>query len=167
MKKISFILFLSLFYSFGLFAQSAADIAKFTAKFKQENEYASVEMIQFSVDTFKIYRKMEADIVADGSTAGMNQATATAYDAYDRLLNKYYKLLLGKLAKKDQSLLVETQKAWLKFRDNELLLKQKLCDDKYSGGGSIQSLFYSSFRLGLVEQRSIEIFNHFNNLISE
>lgn len=53
---------------------------------------------------------------------------------YDRLLNKYYTILLHSLNLEDQEVLKTSQRNWLKFRDSEQNLSSMLSEEKYSRG---------------------------------
>ncbi|HSY61287.1 MAG TPA: lysozyme inhibitor LprI family protein [Cytophaga sp.] len=90
----------------------------------------------------------------------MVQATNEAEKEYDLLLNKYYKLLLNKLESNDKAILQEAQRNWIKFRDSEVALIHLLSDEKYSGGGTIQSIINAATYLGMTRKRVIELMHH-------
>jgi uncharacterized protein YecT (DUF1311 family) len=122
--------------------------------------------IAFMKDTFRINNTMKRSIDFDYSTHGMNEAMLQAYDAYDSLLNVYYNKLLSILDLTDKKILVQAQKAWILFRDNEKKLIGLLGNEKYSGGGTIQSNFANASYLQVVETRVINLFQSYSNCTS-
>lgn len=130
-------------------------------KTKMTNNKKSTTLIEFTLDTFRIenYEKRYMDY--DYSTAGMRTATYDAAYKYDSLLNKYYKKLLAVLKQSDKRVLVNAQKSWITFRDNELKLIDTISKDEYSGGGTVQQLINASEYLDIIKQRTITIFAHY------
>lgn len=65
-------------------------------------------------------------LAQDESTAGMVQAFAKGQELWDQELNKIYKDLVKVLAKDEaaKKALVEAQRAWMGFRDQEMKLLQ-------------------------------------------
>ena len=129
-------------------------------KLKLQKESISKQRIQFMMDTFQIVafrsRKMDYFI----STGDMNQIVSEEIVKYDRLMNIYYKQLYAKLDASDQEILQTAQKAWLEYRDKELALCSTLRNEKYSGGGTIQSNIFTSLKCNLTRQRMNELFEH-------
>ena len=125
------------------------------------NKRQSSTSIEFALDTFRIEKYQEKYIEYDWTTAGMRQATYDAASKYDSLLNKYYKKLLSVLTQKDKVVLVNAQKSWIVFRDNELKLVSTISKDEYSGGGTMQQLIDASEYLDIVSQRTIAIYQHY------
>lgn len=122
--------------------------------------------IGFILDTFRIEETYSKMMEIDNSDAGMENATNGAEAAYDKLVNKYYKILIGKLDSTDRDILRKAQKNWLRYRDNERELNWLLVKDEYSGGGTIQLLFVYSRILEITKQRLLDIYNYcgrFNN----
>ncbi len=139
------------------------DIEKEIPKLKQQREKGKVDPveIEFTLDTFRVEKFMEKYIELDFSDFGMRDAAYKAANLYDSLLNKYYKKLLSILKGDDKKILVQAQKAWLAFRDNETKLVETISKDEYSGGGTLQQLTESSEYLELIKQRTITIFEHY------
>lgn len=140
------------------------EAALLKARLEKQDHYLSDEQkqfeIEFDLDTFRINQTQSRYIDIDGSTAGMVEAGFRAEAAYDKLLNKYYKRLLGKLSKEDQETLKKSQRNWVTFRDSERELIYILSKDSYSGGGTMQNLINSSQVLELTQKRVFEIFTH-------
>jgi uncharacterized protein YecT (DUF1311 family) len=59
------------------------------------------------------------DIDSNQTTVGMMECAYTAEEAWDKELNKYYRLLMQNLAEEDKALLKTAQKNWLTYRDSE------------------------------------------------
>ena len=142
-------------------------------KFKQEIEKGIVKLkqemkktqeteldMEFTVDTFRIEQYMKKYLDYDYSTAGMRTACYDAAYKYDSLLNKYYKKLLSALKSEDKKILLNAQKAWIAFRENEIKLIETINKNEYSGGGTFQLLIDSSSYLYLIRNRAIEIYEY-------
>ena len=125
------------------------------------------EELEFIVDTFRIERFMARSIDYDYSTTGMNIAGYAATLKYDSLLNKYYKLLLGKLDTDDKNILIEAQRAWIIYRDKALSLIGMLRKEKYSGGGTIQTNIYSAEHTALIKERVLTLFDYYLAILTE
>ena len=132
-----------------------------TKKVSLEKDKVSGINLEFALDTFRAERFMEKYINLDYSDFGMRQAGYETAKLYDLLLNKYYQKLLTTLKAEDKKTLVQAQKAWISFRDNEFKLVGTLSKPEYSGGGTIQQLIESSEYLDLVKKRTIALFNHY------
>ncbi len=131
-------------------------------KTKLINDKESATTIEFTLDTLRIEKYQEKYMDYDWSTVGMRTATYDAARKYDSLLNKYYKKLLAVLKQADKKYLVNAQKSWLMFRDNELKLIETLSKDEYSGGGTIQLLIDTSEYLDIIKQRAITIYEYYS-----
>ncbi len=129
-------------------------------KLKLRKESFSKQRIQFMIDTFQIvaFRSRKMDYLF--STGDMNQIVSEEMVKYDSLMNIYYKRLYAKLDAPDQEILQTAQKAWLEYRDKEIALCSMLRDEKYSGGGTIQSNIFTALKCDLTRQRMNELFEH-------
>ncbi len=127
----------------------------------EQTEYRSdldkQRTVEFTIDTFKIERMMQLRLSIDYSTAGMVNAGSDTEEEYDKILNKYYQLLLSRLNDKDKETLKQSQRNWIAFRDSEQQLNRLLTDESYSGGGTMQSLIAMSRSLELTKKRVFEI----------
>ncbi|HWJ26163.1 MAG TPA: lysozyme inhibitor LprI family protein [Flavisolibacter sp.] len=135
------------------------EITGFRQKLLKDKENAV--HIEFAVDTFRVERFMVKCTEIDYSDFGMREATNAGSALYDSLLNKYYKKLSAVLKDDDKKALVQAQRAWLAFRDNEMKLVETISKDQYSGGGTIQQLTEASEYLNLVKERTIVLFEHY------
>lgn len=127
-----------------------------------DEEYEKV--IQFTIDTFKINQYTKRKMIYFYTTNGMNMVVNEETHRYDSLMNVYYTKLKNELSTKDQQILKNAQLSWMNYRDKELDLIGLLRDEKYSGGGTIQSNIYTGMHNSLVIQRIIELFEHYNGV---
>lgn len=121
----------------------------------------------YAKDTFLLHGIYSYQLEADQTTFGMARASYDYEAGYDKLLNKYYSLLLKKLSKDDQLLLKESQRNWIKFRDSERKLSAELVADEYSGGGTIQQLIYSSWYADFTKRRVEELVDYLMRIWNE
>ncbi len=118
----------------------------------------------FMLDTFKIERTAEYAIDYDYSTVGMNAIVDKSTDGYDALMNKYYKKLLAKLEGEDKQTLIKAQREWLKLKDLDIDLISTISQNKYSGGGSIQSNLNTSAIYDIVKQRALTMYHYYSRV---
>ena len=116
--------------------------------------------IEFDCDTFAIERLIAKRMEFNYSTSGMVQAAYDAEAEYDKLLNKYYKLLLKKLSCSDKEVLIQSQRNWIQLRDSEDKLQNTLSKDEYSGGGTIQRVIIATSYLEMTKRRLMDLFNY-------
>lgn len=128
-------------------------------------EYLTNEAIEFSVDTFKIWLTNSKRQIYDCSTEGMNNSVKEMTASYDKLMNKYYQLLLKMLDPNDREIIIEAQKSWIRFRDAETKLIWNMTQDKYCSGGTIQTNFATGNCSDLTIRRTEQIFYYYNSTI--
>lgn len=145
------------------------DINKEIPKFKERLDKGGYNATykEFALDTFKIERFMSKWMEVDYSDFGMRDGIYKGAELYDSLLNKYYKKLLSVLKGDDKKILVQAQKTWLSFRDNETKLVYMLSKPEYSGGGTIQQLTDASFYLEIIKNRVNTLYEHFARTVQE
>ena len=149
--------------------QLKSDIEKQIPAFKQKlsKQDLTAELIEFSLDTFRIEQLVSKRMDIDYSTLGMNITVEEMTASYDRLMNKYYNKLLKALKSDDQKTLINAQRAWLAYRDAEAILIGTMIQEEYSGGGTIRSNIAVSSYAKLVVKRTIEIFNYYDGIIKD
>lgn len=132
-------------------------------KLKQRLLKEKVNEVQseFTIDTFRIESYLTKYIDLNLTDVGMSDASYAGAKQYDVLLNKYYKKLLSVLIGEDKKVLVQAQKSWLLYRDNEYKLVETISKDDYSGGGTMQRLTESSVYLDFIKSRVINLFDHY------
>jgi uncharacterized protein YecT (DUF1311 family) len=174
--RILFLFSCFLLFSLSIFAQKLTDqkLAEITKSAEQKAQQykgslkdkdLSKDQIEFSVDTFKINRISELCMEVDYTTVGMNQAVMRLTADYDKLLNKYYQKLLKVLEEDDKKVLIEAERAWMKFRDAEKALIGMMTKEQYSGGGTIQSNIATGAYADLVIKRTLDIFNYYDAVL--
>lgn len=82
----------------------------------------------------------------------MNETANAKYKKADAELNRVYKQLMAILDKNEKSLLIQSEKDWVKYRDSHC----KFEVSQYEGG-SIQPLIYSTCLEELTRKRIAEI----------
>lgn len=101
--------------------------------------------IEFKLDTFSVetyFRKCHETLKKAGiilTDADMSGLTFDRAQAYDSLMNKYYKRLSALLNEDDKNTLIKAQRAWLIFRDNESKLRVAVAMAA-TGGGTLASV---------------------------
>lgn len=134
-------LFLVLLFWVGLFWSSAGPA-----------EDANVDLIE---------QQLEKCIDKDSTTAGMTNCQEVANENWDRELNRVYAELMKKLPSDSQESLKNAQNAWLKFRDSEFFLIDKIY-------GQLQGTMYIPMRVAdrtqIVKDRVIALRGYLFNL---
>mgnify|MGYP001772491557 CR=1 FL=1 len=106
---------------------------------------------------------LEKCIEKDSSTAGMINCGVKAYDMWDKELNKVYQELMKKLSPEERKLLRESQRQWLKFRDAEFKVIDKIYD--FPGG------FYTTQRIGskirIIRERALRLKEYLDEISEE
>lgn len=120
--------------------------------------------LMFALDTLKIERTLALSLEVNYTTAGVVNAIGYAHVQYEKLLNKYYSILLAKLDKEDREVLRKAQREWLKFRDYEQELIYLLSQDKYSGVGTIQNVLVSDSIYEVTRSRTIQLYQYLSGL---
>ena len=129
------------------------------------SEYEKKITIEFAIDTFKIERLLSQRIEIDCTTSGMFKATNEAEVEYDKLLNKYYQILMKKLNESDKELFKQSQRNWIQLRDAERKFNTELAKEVYSGGGSIQNLIIADKNLSITKKRVLDIFEYLTRFV--
>ena len=100
---------------------------------------------------------------AAGNDPAMAEAVYIAGEKWDAELNKYYKIVMGKLDAAGQAKLKESQRAWLKFRDAELSAAEAVTD-VFESGGTMQRLDLNDRRMSLIRARTIDLMEYSRQL---
>lgn len=107
-------------------------------------------------DTAKIEQEYLKNIDKATGDIEMALVVGNTIEAYDKLLNKYYTACLKKIPVDKKQILINAQRSWLSFRDNE----KKLIELKYSGGPGANISMISEDVLKLYRQRVIELYDY-------
>jgi len=121
--------------------------------------------IPFELDVFKIEKLAEKKMNIDYTTSGMTNAVYELEKGYDKLLNKYYKILVEKLNTEDKEKIKIAQRNWLKFRDSELEMIWVMSNDEYTGGGTIQKNIRAAKVCDLTKKRVYQIKEHIDQFV--
>ncbi len=131
-----------------------------------QNKFQKEINADFAVDTFYIEKLYEFAVSETGSCSAMADENYLRGSEYEKLLNKYYKVLMGLLSAKSKELLKNSQKKWLEYRDSE----KKFNDNFYwdAGEGTLQYVWISYRTVEITKTRVIEIVDYlsrdgFNN----
>jgi uncharacterized protein YecT (DUF1311 family) len=151
-------------------AEIKVQVDKQTIKFRDSltkvNEGADLKLdIEFKTDVFQVEKLADKKVAIDYTTSGMTNAIVELNNDYDKLLNKYYAILIKKLVPKDQEKLKLAQRNWIIFRDSEIQLIGIVSKTEYSGGGSIQSNIMAGRISDLTKNRLYSIKEHLNQFI--
>jgi len=172
MKNILLSLFSCLF-TLNLYAQVDLSPAKVKAiKQKIENKIPALKLklqkfredtatITFTLDTFRVEQYNNEHLKLVSTDSEMANVTYEQAKNYDVLLNRYYKKLMVILKDDDKKTLMQTQKAWLVFRDNEVKLNNTIEKPAYGGGGTVLALNDSGLYLNLIKTRTLAIFDYY------
>lgn len=117
-------------------------------------------ILEFQLDTFQVERLYVKLLERDATTIGITEALYETEKAYDALLNKYYKKLKNKLSPEDQQVLIQAQRSWIQFRDQERDLFEILKKEEYSGGGTIQLIIQASRVMELTRDRVLNLYDY-------
>ncbi len=177
------ILLVVLFQSSALFAQvSDEEMEKLKIKWrvdlrekghelalKSSNEGMSEfsDSIQrlFLEDTFVVENLYHNQVNKDITNLGMNKAALAGASEYEALIAKYYQILLSKMKPDDQELLISWHNEWKILLEKERALIGKLMQEEYSGGGSIQSLTYTSRLMRSQKDHAVQLIDYLTHLI--
>ncbi len=100
-------------------------------------------------------------IEKDPSTKGLNACLGQAYEKWDLELNRVYRELGDRLSAETRAVLRAGQRAWLAFRDRELVWLAKLYGDL---AGTMYSNMLAADRVDLVKRRVLELASYLDVL---
>lgn len=117
---------------------------------------------QFTADTARVNQQQRDMLSSDYSTMGMIEASNYSEQEYDKLLNKYYKILYNALNEDGKKALKATQLNWIKLRDSDKQLVTSMRNQIYDeiGGGTIWSVISSEARADITRRRVIDLYNY-------
>ena len=106
----------------------------------------------------KLEKEMQSKLDS-GVTSEMVNANNELYEAWDKELNKVYKLLMEKLPADRKEKLKKDQRAWVKSKEEKANEAAKEAD-----GGTLAGVLYSGTATGLTKDRAIELAKMYDNL---
>jgi len=95
------------------------------------------------------------------TTLGMTECIVKAADSWDKELNKNFKILLGLLTEEQKEKLKESQRQWIKYRDNELEFSRSFYTQMQ---GTMWIPVAARTRLNLTKQRAEELSDYISTL---
>lgn len=137
-----------------------AFVEKRLASGKWDKEY-DAHTIEFTMDTMRIEKVIDFQN-EDGhyTTYDMHQMNRFRYEEYDKLLNKYYKILMNSLPAEKKTTVRDSQRVWLKYRDSEKLLYEALIG---SQEGTMWPVVAGDMNVQLVKDRVLILFYIISN----
>lgn len=106
----------------------------------------------------KLEKEMQSKLDS-GVTSEMVNANNELYEAWDKELNKVYKLLMEKLPTDRKEKLKKDQRAWVKIKEEKANEAAKEAD-----GGTLAGVLHSGTAAGLTKDRAIELAKMYDNL---
>lgn len=102
----------------------------------------------------------------DGSDSQMYYQAEAAYQAWDKELNKVYKLLMSELPDSQKTKLRNEERAWLKGMVNETkkIVYEECGEEGENGCGSIVHLRKIGTKMDMVKSRTIELAKMYDDL---
>ena len=127
----------------------------------QDYDWSESKKSEFKQDTAQVEQSVRVMLDKDYSTYGMIEASRYLEQGYDKLLNKYYKILLNILNDENKELLRMSQRNWISLRDSEKKLIWGMKDQTYeaSGGGTIWSVIAAGADADITRRRVFELYD--------
>ena len=100
----------------------------------------------------------------DWSTAGMANATYEARLKWAEEISKYYKLLLNELDDENKAKLIESQRAWVKFRDLEIDLINSVYGKM---AGTMWIVISACLKCEIVKQRALDLGEYYFHVMDD
>lgn len=127
----------------------------------QEDEWSQERKDEFKQDTAQLEQAVRVMLDKDYSTYGMMEASRYLEQGYDKLLNKYYKVLLNILNDENKALLRTSQHNWILLRDSEKKLIWGMKDQTYqdSGGGTVWGVIAANADADITRRRVFELYD--------
>ena len=120
---------------------------------------------QFLEDTFVVENLLQKQLEKESTTLGINKANLACASEYEKLVDKYFNLLLSKMKAEDKDLVISTQKDWKSLMEKERTLAGKLMQEEYSGGGSVHSIEYTGRLMHQQKSRLLTLIDYLTHLI--
>jgi uncharacterized protein YecT (DUF1311 family) len=101
------------------------------------------------------------DSTENETTYGMIKCSIRAGDAWDKELNKYYKLLIKALSADEKEKLVNSQKKWVIYRDSEIEFTRTIYDNLQ---GTMWRVVSADRQTEITRQRALELKEYLANI---
>lgn len=129
------------------------------------SDFSDSIMRLFLEDTFVVENLLSRQLEKESTNLGINKANLACASEYEKLAEKYYAILLSKMKDDDKPTLVSWKTARKSCMEAERALIGKLMQEEYSGGGSIQSLTYTSRLMNAQKEYVLKIVDYLIHLI--
>lgn len=120
---------------------------------------------EFKQDTARIESHVRNSFLAN--TADFVQCMYYLFDEYDKLLNKYYRLLMSTLDEEGKAALKSAQVNWIKYQtaDRKLLDNISMQIYKNMEGGTMSNYLSAPLYGYMVKDRAIELYNYYSAIV--
>jgi uncharacterized protein YecT (DUF1311 family) len=127
--------------------------------------FAFLFLINFQVtsqtaEPIDIQLKNCLDSSQNQTTFGMISCHERAEIAWDKELNKYYKLLMKVLSEDEKTKLKTAQRNWLAFRDSEAAFSYAMYTNME---GTMWKISEAARRMALIRQRALELRSYYDD----
>ncbi len=89
-----------------------------------------------------------------GSSSSKVRCLQSMYAKYEVLLDQNYTKLISKLDNEHKTVIEESQKDWVKFRDKEFKIIEKLYNIDH---GSDELIFMEEYKVDILKQRAVQL----------
>ena len=116
-------------------------------------------------DVINIDRIVNKCLNKNPSTQGSAQCYIEEQKEWDKILNKYYKVLKDNLSEEGKQALLNAQREWIKMRDKEFAFIDQLYLNEMSG-----TMYYpmaQSAKANFIKKRALKLKFYFMNFFSE
>jgi uncharacterized protein YecT (DUF1311 family) len=115
--------------------------------------------IEFTIDTMRIERTAHLIDNERYTTLDIHNTLSYKMTEYDKLLNKYYQLLMNKLTAEDKIKVRDAQRVWLTYRDSETKINREIiAQNQYMGSGTMWPVIASVRTLEVVRERVCSLY---------
>lgn len=130
-----------------------------------QNQITSEQLsFYFKKDTLTIEQKCAQILDNAMSDTEMTGAITDLKKGYETLMTNYYNLLLSKINTEDKDVIIQSQKDWLKYKENEVSIANKVYYE-YDDFGSMGRLSVTSHEQELVKARVIQLYQYLHTLL--
>lgn len=147
------------------FRSKGNKLALKTPRVEGQSDFSDSVQRLFLEDSFVVENLLRKQLEQESTTLGMNKANLACSSEYEKLVDKYFAILLVKMKGEDKDLLLSWQKDWKSLMEKERTLAGKLMQEEYSGGGSIHSIEYTSRLMLQQKNRLLTIIDYLTHMI--
>jgi uncharacterized protein YecT (DUF1311 family) len=157
MKKFLLILLFTIpLFGFGIDGDmffEEKDVSHIESVYEKEINY-----IENLIDSL-MYSPIHNNNPYGPTTVGMNNSVSRGIEEYDKLLNKYYKLLKEELPDEKFIILRDSQRNWLKYREDYLFYHLINLPN-----GTVYTNVFKAYEIGIIRERVDLLFSLYKNI---